>query len=287
MRNKGEIRKFEVKPLTLDDILTKDGLEAVSTLTSKEPYYVVGGIATQSYLPSRCRRPTSDIDISIVKPLNYEDFKLISKPVIEFLSDNDYDVQTKKHSRSFSLDINNKEGEKLLIEFSRRNKKSFDNSKKKLERELENSKRKIVENGKSTYVVSTPEDIIVPKLARTIHSLMRRPDLKKDLPKERISMSEEYVKKKLKFINEFRNYAVMAPGDLELAEELRFISDIYDIRILSELAGINADYFCESARDWEALCENSREKKALFNSILPEFNHECNVFGTNKVASKV
>lgn len=274
MRNKGEVRKFEIKPLTLDDTLTRDGLESISTLTSREPYYVVGGIAAQSYLPTSCRRPTSDIDLSIVRPLNYEDFKGIVKPVVEYLLDNHYSVQTKKHSRSFDLDVENKEGERLLIEFSRRNKKSFENSKKKLERELENSKRKIVEAGESTYVVATPEDIVVPKLARSVNSLVREPELKKLLPKEKINLSEEYIKVRLNLINRFREDAMISPGDLRLAEELRLISDIYDIRILSELAGINIDYFYESAKDWDALSGKIQEKDILFNFVLPKLNSD-------------
>ena len=274
MRNKGEVRKLKINPLTLNDTLTRDGLESVSTLTNKEPYYVVGGIATQSYIPTNCRRPTSDIDLSIVRPLNYEDFKGVIKPVIEYLLDNHYFVQTKKHSRSFNLAIENKEEERLLIEFSRRNKKSFENSKKKLERELENSKRKIIESRESTYVVATPEDIVVPKLARSINSLIREPELKKFIPKEKIYLSEDYIKRRLGFINNFREDAMMSPGDLKLAEELRLISDIYDIRVLSELAGINVDYFYESAKDWDALSENGLERDILFNFVLPKLNSD-------------
>jgi len=274
MRNNGEVRKFEIRPLTLDDTLTRDGLESISTLTNREPYYVVGGIATQSYLPTSYRRPTSDIDLSIVRLLNYKDFKGLVKPVVEYLFDNHYSVQTKKHSRSFNLDIENKEGERLLIEFSRRNKESFENSKKKLERELENSKRKIVEAGESTYVVATPEDIAVPKLARSVNSLIREPELKKLLPKEKINLSEEYIKMRLDFINKFREDAMISPGDLKLAEELRLISDVYDIRVLSELAGINIDYFYESVKDWDTLSGKIPEKDMLFNFVLPKLNSD-------------
>lgn len=272
---KGEVRKLKIRPLTFDDILVKDGLEAISTLTNREPYYLVGGMAAQSYIPSRCRRPTSDIDLSVVRPLNYEDFKSFSKPVAEYLLDNGYNVQTRKRPRAFVLEIENIEGDKMLVEFSRRNKKSFDNSKKKLERELENSRRKIMETKKSTYVVVAPEDIMVPKLARSVNSLGRRPELKKDIPKEIMSLSDDYVRRRLNFINRFREDAMLSPGDLELAEELRFISDIYDIRILSEICGINVDYFYDSANDWNILSREitlEKEKNILYNSTLPKLN---------------
>ena len=50
------IRKLNFLPRTLDESIVIDGLEAVSFL--KEPCYLVVGIATQSYLPTTCRRPT-------------------------------------------------------------------------------------------------------------------------------------------------------------------------------------------------------------------------------------
>gem|GEM_PF-2911642 len=277
MRKKGEVRKLYVKPLTIDDALISEGLEAVSTLTDKEPYYLVGGIASQSYLPSMCRRPTSDIDLSVVRPLNYNDFKIISKPVKEYLLDNGYSVKTKKNSRSFNLDIENKEGERLLIEFSRRNENSFQNSKSKLERELEHSKRKILENKQVTYVVAAPEDIIIPKLARSANSLIRNPGFGKFVRQERVGLTEESVKENLDCIADKREQAMLSPGDLNLAEELKFISDLYDIRILSELAGVNIKYFCQAAEDWKVLSHANEKTKLLFKFILPDFHCSGNV----------
>ena len=56
--------------------------------------------------------------------------------------------------------------------------------------------------------------------------------------------------------------------------KLRLISDTYDIRVLSELAGINVDYFYESAKDWDALSENDPERDILFNFVLPKLNSD-------------
>ncbi len=267
---KGEVKKLKINPLTLDDKFAREGLEAVSTLTNKEPYYLVGGMATQSYIPSTCRRPTSDLDFAVVKPLNYADFKEFSKPVLEYLKDSGYSIETRQRSRSFDLEVENKSGEKLLIEFSKRNKKSFDNLKSRLERELENSKRKIVEKGKGTYAVSTPEDIIVPKLARSINSLIRNPDFKKNIPRKRV-LSDKDIEKRLEFIGKFREYAMLTPTDLEFAEELRFVSDLYDVGILSTIAGINMDYFNKASSEWKALNEDSFEKN-LLNSLIPDID---------------
>ncbi|MFW6282818.1 MAG: hypothetical protein ACOC1P_02080, partial [Minisyncoccales bacterium] len=101
---KGEVRKLKFEPRIMDSPLVKEGLMASSVLLNSEPYYLVGGMATQSYLPSSCRRPTSDIDFSVVRPLNYSDFKLMVKPVIEYLKDNGYDADTVKRSRSYCID---------------------------------------------------------------------------------------------------------------------------------------------------------------------------------------
>ena len=269
---KGEVKKLKVRPLTIDDKFVRVGLKAVSTLTDKEPYYLVGGIATQSYIPSFCRRPTSDIDFSVVKPLNYENFKRFSKPVVEYLEDNGYFVETKQRSRAFNLEVENKEGDKLLIEFSKRNKKSFDNSKKRLERELENSKRKRIEKGEETYVVSSPEDIIVPKLVRSVNSFSRNPQFNQLLPRK-LSLTDKNILSRLEKIGKYREYAMLNLTDLESAEGLRFISDIYDIEILSIIAGINLEYFKRASNDWNVLNEDNFYKNALF-SLIPKINSD-------------
>jgi hypothetical protein len=266
---KGEIRKLKSEPLTINDYFVKDGLEAISTLTGKEPYYLVGGVATQSYLPTSCRRPTSDIDLSIVKPLVYEDFKILSKPVFEYLSDNGYHVQLSKHQRAFNLEVENKEGSTLLIEFSRRNAQSFEHSKNKLERELRNSKRKIIEKRNSTYITASSEDIIVPKLARSIKGLVRNPSLKSCLPSKDIPLSEEYIKERLDFIRELREKSMFNNKDLYLFDKLKFVSDLFDVRILSEVVGINLDYFNESILDWSDAFFNHPLEKDLLCHLLP------------------
>ncbi len=269
--NKGETTKLKFEPLMLDDIIVKDGIEAVGTLCGREPYYLVGGMAAQSYLPTRCRRPTSDLDFSIVRPLNYADFKALAKPVKELLSDKGYDVTEKKHSRAFKLEVLNHRNLslKLLIEFSRRNPKSFKASRARLERELENVKGKILEARSVSYPVASPEDIVVPKLARLINSLIRNPAFMARLPKEKNPLSESRIAENLKAIARMREEACLVPADVESAEELRCVSDIYDIRMLSEIAGLNPLYFSRVCQDWDSVQQESPPKRIIAETILP------------------
>jgi hypothetical protein len=263
------IKKLVIQPKTLDEKIVKDGLEAVGLLNDKVPYYLVGGVAIQSYLPSSCRRPTSDIDFSVVKSLNYADFKELIKPVFEYLKDHKYEVGTEKRSRAYALDILNSEGEILTLEFVRRNEQSFLNNKKKLEREFENSKRKILEERDSTYNVACPEDICAPKLARSINSLVRNPDFLKYVPKDLEEFTLDKINGYLDRISFLRKEAMLNPADPYLAEKLRFSSDLYDIRILSELAGLNPKYWKEAEKDWMALSGNLEEKDILIRSVIP------------------
>ena len=259
---KGKVNKLKFNPLIFDHSLVKDGLEAVSYLNGKEPYYLVGGMAAQSYLPSLCRRPTSDIDFAIVRPLNYRDFKEMVHPLEESLLDKGYFINFKKKSHSFCLEALNKSGNNLLIEFSRRNKKNFNNSKKRLERELEHSKKKIIEERGATYVVVNTEDIIIPKFVRCLGSLDRHPEFIEDLPSN-IPLSKEIIKGRLSLINNLREKSMGNCYDLVLFEKLRFLSDIYDIRVLSELAGINSLYFKEVSKDWTSINNHPKEKSFL------------------------
>ncbi len=267
----GDIKKFNFKPRTLDDSSVRDGLEAVSVLNEKEPYFLVGGIASQSYLPTSCRRPTSDIDFALVRPLYKSDFREFVAPVQEFLQDKGYETElkTRNRSRSYALNFTNKDGETLCLEFARRSEENFNKNREMLERELDYSRKKIVEGRDSVYSVACPEDIVVPKLLRLINSLERNPEFMNYVPPKLQSLSEEAVKERIDMINEFREEAVSNPGDPYLAGKLRFISDIYDIRILSELTGFNESYFSRSEKDWRDIAEKPELRNKIFEVSLP------------------
>jgi hypothetical protein len=267
---KGVTKKLTFEPKTLEDSMVKDGLDSISLLNNKEPYLLVGGIATQSYLPSLCRRPTSDIDFSVVRPLNYEDFKQMITPVTELLRDHHYNIETVKKSRAFGVEVTNKEGEILCMEFSRRNNRSFERNKLKLERELENAKTKILEGRDKTYFVASPEDIVLPKLVRSIGSLVRQPNLRYCLHQGRFTFSKKKIIKELSKIASLRKEAMLDPSSLNLAEKLRLCSDVYDIRILSEIVGFNSQYLQDAAREWYAIDSPSFEKDFLTSITFPK-----------------
>ena len=73
--------KFEAR--TLDEDIVRDGLCALAALdnssVSRQMAFLVGGIATQSYLPSSCRRPTSDMDLAVRRSLTYSEFRNFAK----------------------------------------------------------------------------------------------------------------------------------------------------------------------------------------------------------------
>lgn len=264
--------KLDYEPKILDNQIVRDGLCAVSTLSknpaSKGLYFIVGGVATQSYLPSSCRRPTSDIDLAILKPLNFERFKNFSKTVYEYLGDNKYEVENRKAQRAFCIDYS-KDGQRYFIEFSRHSEDSIENKAMNLEREKANSRNKIIEGTTLTCTVACPEDIIAPKLARSVNSLTRNPAFEKYVARMN-DLSDEEIKKNLKAISELRAHAIDNIGDVRDAELLRFVSDLYDTRLLSELSGVNLDYFKKSANCWHALSKKTFERDLVSRAVLPD-----------------
>lgn len=266
------MKKISSLAKTIDDDIVKEGLCAVGTLddsqATKGLYFLVGGVAAQSYLPSSCRRPTSDLDLAILRPLNYEDFRGFSQNPVVYLRDNGYSVNLKKASRAFYLEVQNSKGDTTIIEFSRRNQKSFDGVAERLGREFSHSRKKLVEERSSTYAVASSEDIAIPKLARSVNSFLRNPLFERDVSHRR-ALSDAEVKKQLRGIEKLREEAMLNLGDIRTAEELRFVSDIYDIRVLSELSGFNESYLNEAANDWNSLTNPSFERDLLVRHALP------------------
>ena len=266
------MEKLKFLARTIDDAIVKDGLCAVSALEGRDPtkeqYMVVGGMAVQSYLPSMCRRSTSDIDLCIRRPLNYEDFKTFSQDVRAWLEDNGYSVSTRKYNTHFSLQAE-KENGGLVIEFSRRNQKAFDKAQQRLEREFGNGRKKRVEERGAIYTVASPEDIVVPKLVRSVNSIRRNPDLGELINEFEGNLSDIKVQLLLRDINDLREDAVYNPGDPDKAERLRLVSDSYDIRILSELTGFQIPYLERAIRDWDSIDNNELVVKRLLSVMLP------------------
>jgi len=277
------MKKLSFGPKTIDDAIIKDGLCAVSALStspnSKDLSFVVGGMATQSYLPSSCRRATADIDLAVLRPLGYTDFRQFSQPAKEYLQDNGYVIEMKKGQNSYHLIFSKKSedlesSEACVLEFARRGKNYIERCRKRLQREFENARKKIIEGRDLTYRVSSPEDIIVPKLVRSVGSLDRNPGFKSHLcsPNGRKPLSGEEIAKALSKLADLRQEVLLNPGDPSLSEALRFNADFYDIRILSELVGINEAYLVTAVRDWDRLSEPSIHRDTLFQCLLPELS---------------
>lgn len=255
---------------TLDDESIRDGLSSVATLTNHskygELYFVVGGIATQSYLPSQCRRPTADIDLAILMPLNREEFNKISEPVADNLASEGYNISVKKARRAFCLEYSGDNGTNF-ISFPRHNQHSFENLEDILFREIKNSRTKIVEERIDSYVVASPEDIIIRKLSRAVNRLDRNSKFERYVA-SMSGLNLEQVKAKLKEMEDMR-INLEREYNPEEAERLRFLSDLHDIRLLSEIAGMNKAYFSEAIEDWKALTEHSNERDMIIRSVLP------------------
>jgi len=99
--------KDEILPTTLESKITQEGISALSQLNNsplKDDYFVVGGVAVQSYLPTEYRRPTSDIDVCLVRPIHgREEFKSLVAPCITYLKDRGYEVSYEKASGNFKI----------------------------------------------------------------------------------------------------------------------------------------------------------------------------------------
>ena len=121
--------KLDFEPKTLDDKVIRDGLCAISALAgdrfSKGLYFVVGGVATQSYLPTSCRRGTCDIDLAVLMRLNKEDFRRFSRQAREYLQDHGYEVGDRKSQGAFCLEYGTDTDGSSFIEFPRFSEKRF------------------------------------------------------------------------------------------------------------------------------------------------------------------
>ncbi len=267
--------KFEAR--TLDEDIVRDGLCAVAALdnssVSRQMAFLVGGIATQSYLPSSCRRPTSDMDLAVRRSLTYSEFRNFAKEAVTWLQDNGYSTAVAKGHNAYNLTFYDPDTHQAsVIEFARRNAQNFGRIQTRLTREYQNARNKVVEERDARYTVSSPEDIVVPKILRGIGSLKRHPAFFYLLSSgEAFPITSGDVEKNLQKIRALRGEAVIHIGDPDLCERLRFESDLYDVRLLAEVIGFNPDYLAESMRDWGMLGERSDENRKLVGYLFPNF----------------
>ena len=117
------------------------------------------------------------------------------------------------------------------------------------------------------------EDIVLPKLVRTIGALERSPYLGGSLPAELEPLSDEWIAKRLKKIGDLREEAMYKPGDIDLAQQVRLVSDVYDMRVLAEIVGLNESYWNKAEKDWDVIQRNPKLKERILGVILPDFAH--------------
>jgi len=266
---KKKISKFVNNPRTIDDPLVKDCLEALCVIEPMH-YVLVGGMATQSYLPSSYRRATSDVDLSIIEALDDTKAKAILTPMGETFQEKGYTYEIHKGSRSYCLSVISPKEEGICIELSRRNEGNFAKNREKLEREYENARNKIIEGRNTAYKVCAPEDIALPKLVRLINSINLYPDLKGLFPANFDPISQELIERKLGKIAKLRKEAMTNPGDPELSIKLRTVSDLYDIRLLGEISGYNDQYWEMAAKSWDTISNNLEIKDEILSKIAPQ-----------------
>jgi len=259
------VDKSDVLPKTIGSPIVVDGLKAISILDdnpgSKGLYLVVGGTAVQSYLPEAYRRPTSDIDLSVGRPLNRAEFKEFAGPVFEYLQDHGYELSTEKRNSNFKVAVSRpKDRETLLLEFSRRNPQKYGQVGHRLQREIENGRRKTIDGTSLDYLAASPEDIVIPKLVRGIGTLERQPGVADEL--ERVFNGEVDLNQVIRYVIEQQ---AIARGSTESGrpEESRIKSDLYDILCLSRFAGLNDTYLNRVGEEWLRISQESKELQFL------------------------
>jgi hypothetical protein len=262
--------KKDIIPRTLDSSIIQDGIRSLGALDNvsevKDLCLVVGGTAVQSYLPEVKRRPTSDVDLSVVRPLNYSAFKIFFAPVIEYLQDSGYDTETKKMNSAFKIFYSNDVKGSAVLEFSRRNEKSFNKKRKSLERELEQGRRKTISG--TNCIVAAPEDIVVPKLVRGVGTLERNPESYSDI--KQVFNTEVDLLHALQYVIGDRAVATES-GDQKRCEQSRLKADIYDVLALADSSGFNALYLRQVIEEWDKMRNSSQERDFLFDLVKIPF----------------
>lgn len=268
------MEKLNFKPRTLDDAIVREGLCALTSLEDHESTrgksYVVGGIAAQSYLPSKHRRPTSDIDISVVCPMDYPDFRDFVSPIQDYFNGKGYQTVLKKGHITNQIVYFSEDGEAAMIEFPRRNEDNFKKRESILNREGANTRSKLIPGTSATYRVASPEDIAVPKLVRGIGTINRQVSSLQYLDKLPIHLSNGEVGTYMQWLESLKKEVIIHAGDPALAERFRFASDIFDIRALANFAGFNETYLSEVFNSWDSLKERTQQSRKLVRSLFPK-----------------
>lgn len=265
------VGKKEIIPRTLESSIMKSGVSAISQLEnfehSKDIYFIVGGVAVQSYLPRDHYRPTADIDVCLARPLNNRtEFKEFAKPCIEYLQDHGFELSYKKASQNFKIIATDPKTDAFMfLEFVRRNERKYKQIEKRIERELEYSRKKTI--GSHIIRVTAPEDVALPKIVRGTNSLIRNPEFKKTI--NSLYNSDLSLQELLHYSIKERANASAVDSDLISNEKSRLIADCYDITCLSRFTGFNEEYLTSSASQWDESLSKDEWKFLARSMNLP------------------
>ena len=248
------IKKEDISPLTVSSEIVKRGIKAVEHIDLspelRSHYFIVGGTAVQSYLPSQFHRPTADIDVWLLYPIsNKTEFVTRIAPCVEYLQDEGYQTSIQKKSRNFSIGVaKDNEDPAFYIEFSRRNLDKYKEVEARLIRERRNIRQKKVDD--AILRVAAPEDIAIPKLVRGVGTLSRRSHMREIITRKYSSQLP---------LQQLLYDAIQARASLGdgVFEDSRIQSDLYDITSLNQFVGYNKDYFEQASLEWTRARESS------------------------------
>ena len=142
----------------------------------------------------------------------------------------------------------------------------------RLNEEFANTRQKMIEGTNITYRVSSPEDIAIPKLVRCLSSLRRNPSFSEYFNFLEGNLDTAKKAELKKTIADLREDAAVDLGDATLSEELRFASDLYDVRLLSQTAGFNVPYLEKSSSRWDNLVPKNAMDNYFLSLVLPQLS---------------
>ncbi len=256
---------FKMKPVNLtphksEDKIVVDAIKAVNYLKEEKQLKgrIGGGMAVQSYIPSELHRLTIDLDVSLLWHGGAPEFKELSKPLIDYLKANNYQVNLQKKGFAYEFIFNKGTKDSFMIQHPKYSKNYFERNKKSLEREIENER--ILSKKDVSFSVLSPEDLMVGKLNRAIiFSKEYGISAPKDVSLENLKKESERLREGV-----VSRFSEVSPREVAL---LRLVNDCYDIQCLNDSVGLNKNYFNEVVKDWKS----SKTSVYSFYRLLDKF----------------
>lgn len=251
----------------IEDKLVQDTVYAL--LSIPIGYVVGGGTAVQTYLPQELHRVSTDVDVTVDRPLKTSDFREVSKPVLAALQAMGYSSSTRTSPREyFEIQIQTKD-DALELQISKRTKGNFESNQRRIQRELANAVDKDV--GYAKTKVLRPEDILLHKLMRVLRFEEKfglTPIPKGNTLMERFDYVARLRTDVISHIDTLESYSDIA--------NLRMNADLFDISALLNHQAPDKAYFCEALSDWAYVLGNNGRTRKVLMSIDPVLADLCN-----------